>query len=68
MAKQGVKDIEKHLIVKPFVGNTQGAAEEKYRSRKKVIGQCGTAIFVFGEKMCIRDSLIPGQNIHPLKS
>lgn len=49
MAKQGVKDIEKHLIVKPFVGNTQAAAEEKYRSRKKVIGQCGTAIFVFGE-------------------
>ena len=49
LAKQGVKDIEKHLIVKPFVGNTQGAAEEKYRSRKKVIGQCGTAIFVFGE-------------------
>ena len=35
LAKQGVKDIEKHLIVKPFVGNTQAAAEEKYRSRKK---------------------------------
>lgn len=49
LAKQGVKDIEKHLIVKPFVGNEEGAAEEKKRSREKVIGQCGAAIFVFGE-------------------
>lgn len=49
LAKQGVKDIEKHLIVKPFVGNKEGAAEEKKRSREKVIGQCGAAIFVFGE-------------------
>lgn len=49
LAKQGVKDIEKHLIVKPFVGNKKGAAMEKKRSREKVIGQCGAAIFVFGE-------------------
>lgn len=49
LAKQGVKDVEKHLIVKPFVGNKEGAAEEKKRLREKVIGQCGAAIFVFGE-------------------
>lgn len=49
LAKQGVKDVEKHLIVKPFVGNKEGAAAEKKRLREKVIGQCGAAIFVFGE-------------------
>lgn len=50
LAKQGVKNIEKHLIVKPFVGNEQDAAENKKRAREKVIAQCGAAIFVFGEK------------------
>ena len=35
LAKQGVKDIEKHLIVKPFVGNTQAAAEEKIPGQEK---------------------------------
>lgn len=49
LAKQGVKDIEKYLIVKPFVGNDKCAAENKKRLREKVIGQCGAAIFVFGE-------------------
>ena len=49
LAKQGVKDIEKYLIIKPFVGIKEGAAEEKRRAREKVISQCGSAIFVFGE-------------------
>lgn len=49
LAKQGVKDIEKHLIVKPFVGNEKNAAKNKKRLREKVISQCGAAIFVFGE-------------------
>ena len=49
LAKQGVKNIEKHLIVKPFVGNEEGAEYEKKKLREKVIEQCGTAIFVFGE-------------------
>ena len=49
LAKQGVKDIEKHLIVKPFVGNEDGAAEKKKRSREKVISQCGAAIYIFGD-------------------
>lgn len=50
LAKQGVKSVEKHLIVKPFVGNKEGSKEEKKRLREKVIEQCGTAIFVFGEQ------------------
>lgn len=49
LAKQGIKDIEKHLIVKPFVGNEKNAAKNKKRLREKVISQCGAAIFVFGE-------------------
>ena len=42
--------IEGLLIVKPFVGNKEGAEIEKKRLREKVIEQCGTAIFVFGEQ------------------
>lgn len=49
LAKQGVKDIEKYLIVKPFVGNQKGSAKDKKKSREKVIKQCGSAIFVFGD-------------------
>lgn len=49
LAKHGIKDIEKHLIVKPFVGRDEGSAEEKKHLREKVIGQCGAAIFVFGD-------------------
>lgn len=49
LARQGVKDIEKYLIIKPFVGNKKGSARDKKKSREKVIGQCGSAIFVFGE-------------------
>lgn len=49
LAKQGVKDIEKYLIVKPFVGNKKSSAKDKKKSREKVIRQCGSAIFVFGE-------------------
>lgn len=50
LAKQGIKNIEKHLIVKPFVGNKEGAEIEKKRLREKVIEQCGAAMFVFGEQ------------------
>lgn len=50
LAKQGIKNIEKYLIIKPFVGNEEGAEIEKKRLREKVIEQCGTAIFVFGEQ------------------
>lgn len=49
LAKKGTKDIEKYLIIKPFVGNNEDAAENKKRSREKVIKQCGSAIFVFGD-------------------
>lgn len=49
IAKQGIKEISKYLIIKPFVGIDKSAAKEKKRAREKVIGQCGAAIFVFGE-------------------
>lgn len=49
LAKQGIKDVEKYLIIKPFVGDQKNAAEMKKRAREKVIEQCGAAIFVFGE-------------------
>lgn len=52
LAKQGIKNTEKYLIVKPFVGNSEDAATEKKRMREKIIEQCGTAIFVFGEADC----------------
>lgn len=50
LAKQGIKDVEKYLIVKPFVGNQKSSAKDKKKSREKVIRQCGSAIFVFGEE------------------
>lgn len=49
LAKQGIKDFDRYLIIKPFVGNKKDSPIEKRRSREKVIGQCGTAIFVFGD-------------------
>lgn len=49
LAKQGVKDIEKYLIIKPFVGNKKSSMKDKKKSRESVIRQCGAAIFVFGE-------------------
>jgi hypothetical protein len=49
LAKQGIKDVEKHLIVKPFVGIGKGSQEEKKRLREEVIGKCGAAIYVFGD-------------------
>ena len=52
LAKQGIKNIENHLIVKPFVGNKEGAEIEKKRLREKVIEQCGTAIFEIGRASC----------------
>ena len=50
LAKQGVNSIEKYLIVKPFVGNQKKSPQEKKKLREKVIQQCGSAIFVFGEQ------------------
>lgn len=49
IARQGIKDISRYLIIKPFVGIDKSAAKQKKRAREKVIGQCGAAIFVFGE-------------------
>lgn len=49
LAKEGVKDIEKYLIVRPFVGKGQNAINEKRYLREEVIKKCGSAIFVFGD-------------------
>lgn len=49
LAKQGIKNVDNHLIVKPFVGNDVSAPEKKKNLREKIISQCGSAIFVFGE-------------------
>ena len=49
LAKEGVKDIEKYLIVKPFVGKGENAITEKRYRREEAIGKCGSAIFVFGD-------------------
>lgn len=51
LAKKGVKDIEKHLIVRPFVGKGENAMAEKQYLREEVIGKCGSAIFVFGDRI-----------------
>ena len=49
LAKEGVKDIVKYLIVKPFVGKGENAITEKRYRREEAIGKCGSAIFVFGD-------------------
>lgn len=49
LAKKGVKDIEKHLIVKPFVGLGEASLDEKKKLREEVIGKCGSVIFIFGD-------------------
>ncbi len=49
LAKEGVKDIERHLIVRPFVGREEDSAQKKRLERQRIIGQCGAAIFLFGE-------------------
>jgi hypothetical protein len=49
LAKEGVKNIEKHLIIRPFVGLGNKAIKEKRCLRQKTIGKCGAAIFVFGD-------------------
>ena len=49
LAKNGVRDVERYLIVKPFVSNEVNSLEKKNRERWNVINKCGAAIFVFGD-------------------
>lgn len=49
LAKKGIKDKEKYIIVKPFVGLGEESIKDKKRLREEVIGGCGSAIFVFGD-------------------
>ena len=49
LAKNGTQNIERHLIITPFVGNSASSQIEKKKARTEVIKQCNAAIFVFGE-------------------
>lgn len=49
LAKKGIKDKEKYIITRPFVGFGEESLEEKKKRRKEVISECGSAIFVFGD-------------------
>lgn len=49
LVKNVYKNIDKYLIITPFVNNTNDASEFKRKSREKIIKRCGTAIFVFGD-------------------
>lgn len=49
LAKKGIKDKEKYIIVRPFVGLGENSLEDKRRMREEIIGGCGSAIFVFGD-------------------
>lgn len=48
LAKKGIKDKEKYIIVRPFVGLGEKSLEDKKKLREEVITGCGSAIFVFG--------------------
>ena len=50
LAKEGIKDIERHLIIRPFVAHDSDAEKKKRAAREKIIGQCGAAIFIFGDQ------------------
>ena len=49
LAKKGIKDKEKYIIVRPFDGIGEKSSEDKKQLREEVIGGCGSAIFVFGD-------------------
>lgn len=49
LAKRGIKDKEKYIITRPFVGIGEKSLEEKKKMRQDVIAECGTVIFVFGD-------------------
>ncbi len=49
LAKKGIKDKEKYIITRPFVGLGEASLGEKKRLREEVISECGSVIFVFGD-------------------
>ena len=49
LVKKGVKDIDKYIMVKPFVGLGEESLEDKRKMREETIKMCGSAIFVFGD-------------------
>ena len=49
LAQKGIKDKEKYIIVKPFVGFGENSLENKKKLREDVIKGCGAVIFAFGD-------------------
>lgn len=49
LVRNGIKNIDKYLIIKPFVSNEENAKMSKRTTRESIIKQCGTALFLFGE-------------------
>lgn len=49
LAKKGIKDKEKYIIVRPFVGLGENSLEDKKKMREEVISGCGSVIFAFGD-------------------
>ncbi len=49
LAKKGIKDKEKYIITRPFVGLGENSLVEKRKMREEVIAGCGSVIFVFGD-------------------
>lgn len=49
LAQRGIKDKEKYIIVKPFVGLGEKSIKDKKKLREDVIKGCGAVIFAFGD-------------------
>lgn len=50
LVKEGVKNADRHLIIKPFVGKDGSSAGKKKQARTNVLSQCGASIFLFGDQ------------------
>lgn len=49
LAKKGIKNKEKYIITRPFVGLNEESLGKKKKLREEVISECGSVIFVFGD-------------------
>lgn len=49
LIKSNIQNIERHLIIHPFVGNKEDSLQKKKFNRQNIIERCGAAIFVFGD-------------------
>ncbi len=49
LLKKGVKDIDRHIIVRPFIEDSRDPFVSKSGTRREIIKDCGTAIFLGGQ-------------------